>query len=82
MSVVTIYNDGKIAVQLMADKKGNTIVGTINGKLNGATPKQFLKDLPVCKEFMDEMKEDPTCWKMVQDAIIDGLEQRASKEKE
>lgn len=73
--IITIYNDGIIAVQLVSS--GNNIqVGTINGELHGSTPEEFMNHLPVNKPFLDEVKQDPESWKMIQEMIKEGLEMR------
>ncbi len=74
--MVTIYNDGHIAVQLLELECGAVNVGTIDGRLHGASSEEFLADLPVNKAFMDEMRENDETWQSVQEAIDEGLASR------
>ena len=76
-SSVIVYNDGEIMVEISELSDGSASIGTISRKLNNkSTPEEFKVDLPVNQPFLDEMKQDPECWEMVQDAIKEGLESR------
>lgn len=78
-SSVIIYNDGEIMVEIQEFSDGTTGVGTVSRKLNNiSTHDEFKIDLPINKQFLDEMKQDSESWQMVQDAIREGLESRGA----
>jgi hypothetical protein len=75
--LVTIYNDGEVAVQYLGKEAR---IGSIqrSHEINGRTVEQasrekFLADLPVNQEFLDALRDDPESREKIQSDIANAL---------
>ncbi len=86
-SVITVFNDGEVAVQYIDNEGGYTVgnilrVHEIDGKtVEQASREEFLADLPINQAFLDDMDCYPGLRKMIQDDIAEALRMRKGEAK-